>query len=81
MGHLAKRTSTIFLRKLKPLSPAVAVYLVKSFGDGAGVWVRMQAAYNTWNAEHEPSAPKRRRSRTIQLSTAPQKRRSDQARS
>jgi plasmid maintenance system antidote protein VapI len=23
------------------------------FGDGAGVWVRMQAAYDTWHAERE----------------------------
>jgi plasmid maintenance system antidote protein VapI len=23
------------------------------FGDGAGVWVRMQAAYDTWNAERK----------------------------
>jgi addiction module HigA family antidote len=39
------------LRELKPVSPAVAVRLGKLFGDGAGVWVRMQAAYDTWNAE------------------------------
>jgi antitoxin HigA-1 len=25
----------------------------KLFGDGAGVWVRMQAAYDTWNAERK----------------------------
>jgi plasmid maintenance system antidote protein VapI len=31
----------------------VAVRLGKLFGDGAGVWVRMQAAYDTWNAERE----------------------------
>ena len=37
----------------KPVSPAVAVRLGKLFGDGAGVWVRMQAAYDTWNAERK----------------------------
>ena len=37
------------LRERKPLSPAVAVRLGKLFGDGAGVWVRMQAAYDTWS--------------------------------
>src|SRR3979490_441792 len=41
------------LRERKPVSPAVAVRLGKVFGDGAGVWVRMQAAYNTWHAERE----------------------------
>jgi len=39
------------LRARKPVSPAVAVRLGKLFGDGAGVWTRMQAAYDTWHAE------------------------------
>jgi addiction module HigA family antidote len=41
------------LGERKPVSPAIAVRLGKLFGDGAGVWVRMQAAYDTWNAERE----------------------------
>ena len=41
------------LRERKPVSPAVAVRLGKLFGDGAGVWVCMQAAYDTWNAERK----------------------------
>ena len=36
------------LRERKPVSPAVAVRLGK-----LGVWVRMQAAYDTWHAERE----------------------------
>ncbi|HJZ21659.1 MAG TPA: HigA family addiction module antitoxin [Bradyrhizobium sp.] len=39
------------LRERKPVSAAVAVWLGKLFGDGAGVWTRMQAAYDTWQAE------------------------------
>jgi addiction module HigA family antidote len=39
------------LQERKPVSPTVAVRLGKLFGDGAGVWVRMQAAYDTWQAE------------------------------
>ena len=39
------------LEERKPVSPAVAVRLGKLFGDGAGVWIRMQAAYDTWHAE------------------------------
>ena len=42
-----------FLRGRKPVSPAVAVRLGKLFGDGAGVWTRMQAAYDTWHAERQ----------------------------
>jgi addiction module HigA family antidote len=41
------------LAQRKPVSPAVAVRLGKLFGDGAGVWVRMQGAYDTWQAERE----------------------------
>src|ERR1041384_128849 len=41
------------LRERKPVSPAVAVRLGKLFGDGAGGWTRMQAAYDTWHAERE----------------------------
>jgi plasmid maintenance system antidote protein VapI len=33
------------------VSPAIAVRLGKLFGDGAGIWTRMQAAYDTWHAE------------------------------
>jgi addiction module HigA family antidote len=46
------------LRERKPVSPTVAVRLGKLFGDGAGVWVRMQAAYDTWNAERKVNVSK-----------------------
>jgi addiction module HigA family antidote len=41
------------LRERKPVTPKVAVRLGKLFGDGAGVWVRMQAAHDTWHAARE----------------------------
>jgi antitoxin HigA-1 len=40
------------LNEKKPVSPNVAARLGKLFGDGAGVWLRMQAAYDAWQAEH-----------------------------
>lgn len=46
------------LRERKPVSPGVAVRLGKLFGDGAGVWVRMQGAYDTWHAEREEDVSK-----------------------
>jgi len=37
----------------KPVSPEVAAKLGKLFGDGADVWLKMQAAYDAWHAERE----------------------------
>jgi addiction module HigA family antidote len=37
----------------KPVSPSVAARLGKMFGDGAAVWLRMQAAHDAWHAERE----------------------------
>jgi len=39
------------LNERKPVSAEVAVRLGKAFGDGTGAWLRMQAAYDAWNAE------------------------------
>jgi len=41
------------IAKRKPVSPTVAVRLGKLFGDGPGIWIRMQAAYDTWHAERD----------------------------
>ena len=38
------------LNERKPVSPTVAVRLGKLFGDGAGVWARMQSAYEMRSA-------------------------------
>ena len=46
------------LSEKKPLSPEVAVRVGKLFGGGAGVWVRMQAAYDTWHAEQSVDVSK-----------------------
>lgn len=41
------------LREKKPVSPSVAARLGKLFGDGAAVWLRMQAAHGAWQAERD----------------------------
>jgi len=41
------------LSEAKPVSPAVAVKLGKLFGNGSGIWLRMQGAYDIWHAERE----------------------------
>jgi antitoxin HigA-1 len=46
------------IEERKPVSPAVAARLGKLFGDGAAVWVRMQAAHDTWHAVREVDTSK-----------------------
>ncbi|MDE2759930.1 MAG: HigA family addiction module antitoxin [Paracoccaceae bacterium] len=48
------------LKEQKPVSPVVAVRLGKLFGNGAGLWIRMQGAYDEWHA-----------SRTVDVSEIP----------
>ena len=37
----------------KLVLPDVAVLLGRLFGDDPGIWVRMQAAYDTWQAQRK----------------------------
>jgi len=46
------------LSEKKPVSPDMAARLGKAFGDGAGVWLRMQAAYDAWHAERSVDVSK-----------------------
>lgn len=41
------------IEERKPVTPAVAMRLGKLFGNGAGLWIRMQAAHDTWRVERE----------------------------
>jgi len=44
------------LAERKAVSPAVAARLGKLFGEGAGAWIRMQGAYDTWHVERDLAA-------------------------
>jgi antitoxin HigA-1 len=46
------------IKERKPVSPDVAVRLGKLFGDGPAIWVRMQAAYDTWHAARKVDTSK-----------------------
>ncbi|HTV70203.1 MAG TPA: HigA family addiction module antitoxin [Rhizobiaceae bacterium] len=50
---ISRQTLYDILNSKQPVTPAVAVRLGKLFGDGAGVWVRMQAAHDTWHAQRD----------------------------
>lgn len=45
----------------KPVSPDVAARLGAAFGNGAGLWLRMQAAFDAWHAERNIDVSKVRR--------------------
>ena len=40
------------LAERKPVSANVAVRIGKFLGQNGGIWLRMQAAYDLWHAEH-----------------------------
>ncbi|WP_334147845.1 HigA family addiction module antitoxin [Hyphomicrobium sp.] len=50
---ISRSTLYEILSQKQPVTPAIAVRLGKLFGDGPGIWIRMQAAYDTWHAERE----------------------------
>ncbi len=41
------------LKENKPVSAAVAVRFGKLFGNGAAIWLRLQAAHDAWHAERD----------------------------
>ncbi len=46
------------LRERKPVSAEVAVRLGAAFGNGPDVWLRMQAAYDAWQAARKVDVSK-----------------------
>ena len=50
---ISRQTLYDIINEKQPVSPAIAMRLGKLFGDGAGIWIRMQGAYDTWKAERE----------------------------
>ena len=55
---ISRRQLYDILREKKPVSPSVAARLGKMFGDGAAIWLRMQAAHDAWHAEREVDVSK-----------------------
>jgi antitoxin HigA-1 len=50
LAGISRQHLNDILNEKKPVSPAVAVRFGKLFGNGPDLWVRMQAAYDTWHA-------------------------------
>lgn len=52
---VARSTLSKILNERAAISPEMAVKLSEAFGTTVGIWVRMQASYDTWNAERTVS--------------------------
>jgi len=50
---LSRQTLYDVLGARQPVTPRIAVRLGKLFGDGPGVWLRMQNEYDIWHAEQD----------------------------
>ena len=46
--HVSRTTMHGILSQNKPVTPNIALRLGKFIGNGAGVWLRMQDAYDLW---------------------------------
>lgn len=53
MLGISRQQLYAILDEKAPISPTVAVKLGKLFGNGAGLWARMQSAYDVWEAEQK----------------------------
>lgn len=53
MLGISRQQLHAILAARKPVSPEMAARLGKLFGNGPGLWLRLQAAHDAWNAERE----------------------------
>ena len=51
--HVSRPTLYDIINGKQPVTPHVAVRLGKLFGNGAGLWLRMQTAHDAWHAERD----------------------------
>jgi len=53
MLGISRQQLHAILSTRKPVSPEIAARLGKLFGNGPGLWLRLQAAHDAWHAERE----------------------------
>ncbi|QEA40071.1 HigA family addiction module antidote protein [Pistricoccus aurantiacus] len=53
MLGISRQQLHAILAMRKPVSPETAARLGKLFGNGPGLWLRLQAAHDAWHAERE----------------------------
>ena len=53
MLGISRQQLHAILAARKPVSPEMAARLGKLFGNGPGLWLRLQAAHDAWHVERE----------------------------
>lgn len=53
MLGISRQQLHAILSMRKPVSPEMAARLGKLFGNGPGLWLRLQAAHDAWHVERE----------------------------
>jgi len=53
MLNISRQHLHAIIANRRPVSPEVAAKLGKLFGDGADIWLKMQASYDAWHAERD----------------------------
>lgn len=51
MGVSRKHLSAV-INGRAPITPDLAIRLAQAYGATAGIWIRMQASYDAWQADH-----------------------------
>ena len=54
--HVSRQTLHELLAERKGFSPEMALRVGKLAGNGAGLWLQMQQAYDLWHAERDLAA-------------------------
>ena len=58
--RISRQTMHGVLSETKPVTPNIALRLGKFIGNGAGIWLRMQDAYDLWETEQKINQDLRR---------------------
>ena len=54
--RISRQSVHSVLNETKPVTPNIALRLGKFIGNGPGIWLRMQDAYDLWKTENEISS-------------------------
>jgi len=50
---VSRRTVSEILHERRPVTPDMAIRLGKLLGNGSGIWLRMQQAFDVWTLEQQ----------------------------